>query len=188
MKRISLISIIALVLASVICVALVSCKDSKNIASADIVNYVVDEAYTDIYVDSCQFAEELATGTPSHDVEDQMSDYFYNEYGDVMGYIDVFAGPYDNNSVGVRMGDDEEDIKEDVKITNISYSDADGTTRGDFTLSCSGYFQGQPATMKVEGKFTFGGSNDSIVFSSTVFNGVDYDIDAFNKKMEEKLH
>ena len=151
MKRNSLI-IISLVLAVVMGVTLVSCENTpkytpkKLFSYNDVVDEVTEEVYTDIYVDAFQFAEKLAKGTDRHEIEDQMSDYYYKEYGDIRGYIYVYAGPDDNNSIMVRMGADESDINEDVKITNIIYSNTDNLTRGDFTLSYSGYFKRNPAT------------------------------------------
>ena len=193
MKRLSLISIIAMVLALAMCVTLVSCENTpkytpqKLFSYNDVVDEVTEEVYTDIYVDSLQFAKKLATGVAHHDIEDQMSDYYYKEYGDIRGYIYVYAGDDDNNSIMVRMGADESDINENLKIINISYSDTDETTSGDFTLSYSGYFKRNPATMKVEGKYTLGDSKKSIVLSSVVFDNVEYDPDNFNKELKDML-
>ena len=189
MKRISLISIIALVLVAVLCVALVSCKEDpkKPVIPEEIVNAVVDETYTDLYVDLYQFAELLATGTGQGQVEDQMDTYYTGKYLDEMGYIDVYAGPYDNNSVGTKMGDDEEDLKKDVKTVNVSYSDTDETTSADFTLTCTVTYQEKPATFTAEGNFTLGDSKKTIVFTSITFNDVKYDPDDFNKKMENRF-
>ena len=193
MKRLSLISIIALVLAVAMCVTLVSCENApkytpqKLFSYNDVVDEVTEEVYTDIYVDAFQFAEKLAKGTDRYEVEHQMSDYYYKEYADIRGYMYVYAGYDDNTSLMVRMGADESDINEDVKIINISYSDTDETTSGDFTLSYSGYFKRNPATMKVEGKFTLGTSKKSIVLSSVVFDNVEYDPDNFNKELKDML-
>lgn len=189
MKKLSLISIIAMVLALAMCVTLVSCDDShkKPTARTDIVDEVTSEIDIDIYTDAFQFARMMAEGTDHHEIEEQMSDYYYKEYGDIRGYIDVYAGSDDNNSIIVRMGEDEEDLNEDVKITNITLSGADNSTSADFNLSYSGYFEEKPSTMKVEGKFTLGGSKESIVLSSVVFNNVDYDVDNFNEELENML-
>lgn len=189
MKRNSLISIIALMLVAVMSVALVSCKEDpkKPVIPEEIVNAVVDETYTDLYVDLYQFAELLATGTGQGQVEDQMDTYYTGKYLDEMGYIDVYAGPYDNNSVGTKMGDDEEDLKKDVKTVNVSYSDTDETTSADFTLTCTVTYQEKPATFTAEGNFTLGDSKKTIVFTSITFNDVKYDPDDFNKKMENRF-
>ena len=189
MKRLSLISIIAMVLAVVMCVTLVSCDDShkKPTARTDIVDEVTSEIDIDIYTDAFQFARMLAEGTDHHEIEEQMSNYYYKEYGDIRGYIYVYGGKDDDNSIMVRMGADEEDLNEDVNITNIILSGADNSTSADFTLSYSGYFEDKPSTMKVEGKFTLGGSKESIVLSSVVFNNVDYDVDNFNEELENML-
>ena len=193
MNRNSLISIITLVLVIATCVTLVSCENTpeytpkKLFSYNDVVDEVTEEVYTDIFVDAFKFAEELAKGVDRYTVEDQMSDYYYQEYGDIRGYQYVYAGYDDHNSIMVRMGADESDLNEDIKIINISYSDTEETTSGDFTLSYTGYFKRKPATMKAEGKFTLGDSKKSIVLSSVVFDNVEYDPDNFNKELKDML-
>ena len=193
MKRNSLISIITIVLFTVMCGTLVSCENSpkytpkKLFSYNDVVDEVTEEVYTDIFTDAYQFAEKLAKGVDRYTVEGQMSDYYYQVYGDIRGYQYVYAGEDDNTSIMVRMGADESDLNEDIKIINISYSDTDKTTSGDFTLSYTGYFKRDPASMKVEGKFTLGESKKSIVLSSVVFDNVEYDPDNFNKELKDML-
>ena len=184
MKRISLISMIALVLAVVMCVTLVSCEE-KNIAPEDVVKYVAKETYNRLYVDTCKYAEMLATGKPKKEIEDQMDEYFSSKYSGI-GFIDVFAEPTEN-TVGVKMGPYQENLKEDLEITSISYSGTEETTSADFTLSYTGDFKGKQTTMKVEGKFTLGTSKKSIVLSSVVFDNVEYDPDNFNKELKDML-
>ena len=181
MKRNSLISIIALVLATLMCVVLVSCKE-KNIAPEDVVEYVADETYNRLYVDTCKYAKMLATGKPQSEIEGLMDHYFNEKYGGI-GFIDVFAVPSEN-TVGVKLGPYEENLLENLEITGISFSAADETTNADFTLSYTGDFKGKSKTMKVEGKFTYSDSKNSITFSSTVFDGNKYDTEAFNKEIK----
>ena len=185
MKRKNL-SVLALTLIVLMSAVLVSCDGWKQVASEETVEIVVDETLRTIRDDFYPSAKELGMGSEVSYVKLELHSHLYTEYHDIMSDIDVDAT---SNSIKANLIDDDGGInKLDVTINNISYSAIGEKTSGDFTLSVAGYFRGAHATMDLKGNFTIGTSDKKITFTSTVFNGIDYDLDAFNKKMQEVFH
>lgn len=185
MKR-KVISVLALTLIVLMSAVLVSCDGWKQVASEETVEIVVDETLRTIRDDFYPSAKELGMGAEVSYVKLELHNILYNEYHDVMDDIDVDATA---NSITANLIDEDGGInKLDVTVTGITYSAVGGKTSADFTLSAAGYFRGAHATMDLKGNFTIGTSDKTITFTSTVFNGIDYDLAAFNNKMKEVFH
>lgn len=133
-------------------------------------------------------AEQIAAKADVDIVKSKLYTRLYNEYHDIMPDFNEDDVTATSSSLSAEMSDYDGGINRlKVNVTGITYTEAGDKTSGDFTLSYSGYFKRNPATMKVEGKYTLGDSKKSIVLSSVVFDNVEYDPDNFNKELKDML-
>lgn len=172
---------IVLLLATLLIVGLcVSCKDSpKPVASEEIVEYVVNNTmfYFELFYDP----------VVALTVRDEQSDYVANCFKDYLEdlfsaatTIDVEA---DSESLSVDITGDIFNLS--IRVFNLSYSTETDKISGKFSCSSTQRESGTTESMDAKGSFEIGETDYSIVYSDVTFNGVAYDVVAFNEAIKE---
>lgn len=187
MKR-KVISVLALTLIVLMSAVLVSCDGWKQVAPDETVNLVVNKTLDYIKNDFGPSAEQIAAKADVDIVKSKLYTHLYNEYHDIMPDFNEDDVTATSSSLSAEMSDYDGGINRlKVNVTGITYTEAGDKTSGDFTISAAVQATGAHVTMDLKGNFSFSSTKNEIKYSSTVVNGIDYDLAAFNNKMAEKL-